>query len=56
MRKALDGVHPHPARVLEDTPSLPQVEVLLGRLEGVRRAGPSSWMARCPPILTGTLA
>ncbi len=48
MRKALDGVHPHPARVLEHTPSLPQVEVLLGRLEGVRRAGPSSWMARCP--------
>jgi len=48
MRKALDGVHPHPARVLEDTPSLPQVEVLLGRLEGVRRAGAGSWMARCP--------
>jgi hypothetical protein len=24
MRKALDGVHPHPARVLEDNPSLPQ--------------------------------
>ena len=49
MRKALSGVWGHPAaRVLEDTLSLPQVEVLLGRLEGVRRAGPSSWMARCP--------
>jgi len=24
------------------------VEVLLGRLEGVRPAGPSSWVARCP--------
>jgi len=48
MRKALDGVWEHPAARVEDTPSLPQVEVLLGRLEGVRRAGPSSWMARCP--------
>jgi putative DNA primase/helicase len=49
MRKALSGVWGHPAaRVLEDTPSLPQVEVLLGRLEGVRRAGAGSWTARCP--------
>jgi putative DNA primase/helicase len=48
MRKALSGVWGHPAARVEDTPSLPQVEVLLGRLEGVRRAGPSSWMARCP--------
>jgi putative DNA primase/helicase len=48
MRKALDGVWEHPAARVEDAPSLPQVEVLLGRLEGVRRAGPSSWMARCP--------
>jgi putative DNA primase/helicase len=40
MRKALDGVWEHPAARVEDTPSLPQVEVLLGRLEGVRRAGP----------------
>jgi hypothetical protein len=24
------------------------VEVLLGRLEGVRRTGPNSWVARCP--------
>jgi len=48
MRKALDGVWEHPAARVEDTPSLPQVEVLLGRLEGVRRAGAGSWMARCP--------
>ena len=48
MRKALDGVWEHPAARVEDTPSLPQVEVLLGRLEGVRPAGPNSWMARCP--------
>ena len=33
MRKALDGVWEHPAARVEDTPSLPQVEVLLGRLE-----------------------
>jgi putative DNA primase/helicase len=48
MRKALDGVWEHPAARVEDTPSLPQVDVLLGRLEGVRRAGAGSWMARCP--------
>jgi len=34
--------HTRPPEVEDD------VEVLLGRLEGVRRAGPSSWVARCP--------
>jgi putative DNA primase/helicase len=34
--------HTTPPEVEDD------VEVLLGRLEGVRRTGPDSWMARCP--------
>ncbi len=34
--------HTRPPEVEDD------VEVLLGRLEGVRRTGPDSWMARCP--------
>ena len=53
MRKALDGVWEHPAARVEDTPSLPQVEVLLGRLEGcAARAQAPGWpVAR--PILTG---
>jgi hypothetical protein len=40
--------HTTPYQFARAYDSLDNVEILLGRLEGVRRAGTGSWMARCP--------